>query len=133
MLRWKLMPQVCVVAGGIAQRPERNRELGASSRVVGHRVRTVQAPSQLRLKPPTRTRRTAAAPPPRPAAALPFVGHLAVVLDAGRVGAEDEAVLAVAVGVEDHPEAVGVVERRVAARVGHDDARRVAVVQTTPM
>ena len=65
----------------------------------------------------------------KPAAALPFVGDLAVVLDAGRVGAEHESVLPIAIGVEDHLEAVGVVHRRVAARVGDDDARRIRVVE----
>ena len=47
----------------------------------------------------------------QPAAALPFVGDLAVVLDTGGVGAEHEAVLPIAIGVDDHLEAVGVVER----------------------
>src|SRR5688500_19186053 len=63
-----------------------------------------------------------------PAAALALIGDLTVVLDAGRIGAEHEAVLTIAIGVDDHLEAVGVVERRVAARVGDDDARRIAVV-----
>ena len=90
-------------------------------------ARTVHAASQLMLKPDAGAAGLPLADA-QPAAALPFVGDLAVVLDAGRVGAEHEPVLAIAIGVDDHLEAVGVVHRRVAARVGDDDARRIAVV-----
>ena len=55
------------------------------------------------------------------AAALPLVGHLAVVLDARRVGAEHEAAQPVAIGIEDDLKAVGVVERGVAPCIRDDD------------
>ena len=62
------------------------------------------------------------------AVALPVAADLAVVLDAGRVGAEDEAVLAVVVRVQHQLEAVGLVQGRVAAALRHDDAARLEVV-----
>ena len=121
------MPHVCAVAGRIAQRAERNRELRGPA-VLGdlraHRPRRVPVDVEARAG--------AAGLPlaeAKPAAALPFVGDLAVVLDAGRVGAEHEPVLPIAIRVEDHLEAVGVVQRRVAARIGDDDARRIGVVE----
>ena len=70
----------------------------------------------------------AATPAPHTAAPLAFVGHLPVVLHASRVGAEDEAVLVVDEGIENDLDAVGIVQRRVAAAVGHDDGLRVADV-----
>src|SRR5688572_18762607 len=57
--------------------------------------------------------------PARAGAAL--VADLGIVLHAGRVGAEDESVLAVAVGVEDHSERIHLVQAGVTARVGGDD------------
>ena len=66
------------------------------------------------------------------AAALAFIGDLSVVLHTRGVGAEDEPVLDVLEGVEDHPEAVRVVERAVAPRVRDDDLRRIAVVAHDP-
>ena len=111
----------------IAQRAERNRELRRPSLLgdlAAHGPRAVPVDVETR----TGTGRLHLAEA-KPAAALPFVGHLTVVLDAGRVGAEHEPVLAIAVGVEDHLEAVGVVHRRVPSRIRHDDAARVRVVE----
>ena len=126
MLRWKLMPQVWLVARRIAQRAERNRELGGPA-LVGdlraHRPRAVPVDVEARARAARLHLAEAEA-----AAALPFVGHLAVVLDAGGIGAEHEAVLPIAIGVDDHLEAVGVVHRRVAPRIRDDDAGWIGVV-----
>jgi len=56
------------------------------------------------------------------------LNDLAVVFDAGGVGAEHEAVAPVLERVEDDLEAVRFVQRRVAAAVRDDDAVRLAVV-----
>ena len=95
------------------------------------RVLTCQAPSQLMLRPPPEPRccmllegRPLPPPPKRPVP-LPLVRHLPVVLHAGRVGAEDEPVEPVVVGVEDDLEAVGLGEVGVPPAVGGDDRRRV--------
>ena len=113
-------------AGREAQRLERNGELGAPANLGDAGSHLPGAvPVDVEAAPRPRGLLTSAG---QPAAALPFEGDLPVVLDAGGIGAEDEAVLAVAVGVEDDPEAVHVVERRVAARVRDDDGGRLAVV-----
>ena len=113
-------------ARGIPQRAERDRELGGPALIGGLRahlprrvpvdVESSAAAARLHLAAALTT------------AALAFVGDLGVVLDAGRIGAEHEPVLTIAIGVHDHLEAVGVVQRRIAARVRHDDAGRIAVV-----
>ena len=59
---------------------------------------------------------------------LPWLRTCASYWIAGGVGAEDEAVLLVLVGVEDDLERIHVAEARVAARVGRDDLRRIGVV-----
>ena len=72
-------------------------------------------------------------PAPVPAGRLvALVAHLRVVLDSRGVGAEHEPVLLVAEGVEDHLERVHLPQTRVAARVGRDDQRRIAVVTDDP-
>ena len=75
-------------------------------------VRTVQSASQFTLKP---------AATPAPLAGLSFGHHLAVVLDAERIGAEDERVLAVVERVEEDLNRVGVVEIGVAAALADDE------------
>lgn len=56
------------------------------------------------------------------AGARALVGNLAVVLEPGGVGPEDKAVLRVAIRVQDDLYAVGVLQRRVAPAVRHDDS-----------
>jgi hypothetical protein len=53
---------------------------------------------------------------------------LAVVLDARGVRAEHVAVLPIEEPVDEHTEAISVVERRVAAAIGGDDRERLGVV-----
>ena len=72
-------------------------------------VRTVQSASQFRLK-PSRSPWPAGLPP-----------DLAVVLDAERIGAEDERVLTVVERVEQDLNRIGVVEVGVATTLAHDD------------
>ena len=125
MLRWKLTPHVWS-APRIAQRAERNGELGAPAVLVdlrAHVPRRVPVEVEAAARAPT-----AGWPPPRPPPPWPSLVTWPSYSIAGRVGAEHEAVLPIAIGVEDHPEAVGVVEVGVAARVGDDDARGLAVV-----
>ena len=113
-----------------AQRPERDRELRRPAGAVDGRAHFPRrVPVQVEAGARARHLRLAR---PEAAAALALIRDLTVVLDAGRVRAEDEPVEAVAVRVEDHPEAVGVVERRVAPRVRHDDRVGLAVVAHHP-
>ena len=60
--------------------------------------------------------------------AAAFFGDLRVVLDAGRVRAEHEAVLPVEEAVNDDDKCVGVVETRIAPAVGDNNARRIIVM-----
>ena len=92
----------------VAQRAQRNPELGRPAGL-----------GDARLDFP-------AAVPARRGIAL--VADLRVVLDPGGVGAEDEAVLLIAVRVEDDLERIHLAETGVAARVGRHDLRRIAVV-----
>ena len=121
----------------IAEGPERNGDLGRPPDVghVGDHLPgavpvEVEAPAGAALLPAVAGAPAAAAA--EPAAALPLVGELPVVLDAGRVGAEDEPVLPVQVGVENDLEAVGLVQRRVAPAVRHDDRAGVRGVADNP-
>ena len=115
-----------LLAGWVPQGLERDRELGRPAHVGDARAdfpRAVPVQVEAAARAPHLHLRVA-----EPAPTLPLVGHLSVVLDAGGVGAEHEAVLPVAVRVEDEAERVGLVEGRIAARVGDDDARGFAVV-----
>ena len=97
-------------ANGKTQCTKRNRHLGAPAAV-----------EDLSLHPP-------GAIPVSVEAAFAIVGDLTVVLRPRGIGTEDEAGLAVAIGIEDDLEAVGLVEGCVAACVGNDNAIRLAVV-----
>ena len=120
MLRCMLRDHVCVSASGIAQGGEWNSELGppAESRDLG-----VHVPHAIPvLVEPTGGK--------GPAFSLP--GHLPVELDTHRVGAEDEPGELVSVGVEDDLKAVGLIQRRIAPAVGHDDLVGILVVADHP-
>ena len=117
----------------IAQRAERDRNLRRPADVGdagGHLPHAVPVHVQPAARPALlpAVARTPAPAAAEPAAALPLVGQLPVVLDPGRVGPEDETVQAVVVGVEDDPEAVGLGQIGVAPAVGRDDRRRVVRV-----
>ena len=113
--------------GGIPQRAERNGKLRLPPFLRDLRAhRPCAVPVD--VEPGAGAARLHAAKA-QPATALAFVGDLAVVLDAGGVGAEHEPVLAIAVGVDDHLEAVGVVQRRITPRVGDDDAVWIRIEQ----
>ncbi len=93
-------PGLRLLAVGKAQIAERDTELGAPAIVTtpgGDLPRAIPVEIE-----PAHRRATAAA--------LTFTGQLAVIFLAGRIGAEDEAVLSIQVGVEDHLEAVGLIQ-----------------------
>ena len=98
-------------------------------------VRTSHAPSQFRLKPPPDPDSWRPPPPPPPPAPapngllLPSAVTCPSVLESHGIGREDEAVLPVAIGIQDDAEAVGVVQWRIAARVGHGQTRGVSIPQ----
>ncbi|MCH7859682.1 MAG: hypothetical protein IID14_08295 [Candidatus Marinimicrobia bacterium] len=52
---------------------------------------------------------------------------MAIVFDAGGVGAKDKPVLTVPVGIENDLKGIGFVERSVTAAVGNDDAAGVLI------
>ena len=117
-------------AGRVAQRAERNRELGRPADV-GDLGRHLPDAVPVQVEPAPRAALLLAARPlheaaAEAAAALPLVGQLPVVLEPGRVRPEHEPVLLIPVGVEDDLEAVGLDQRRVAPRVRDDDRRGVA-------
>ena len=60
-------------------------------------------------------------------AALPFAGHLTVVLDSERIGAEDERVLSVVERIEEDLNRVGLGELGVAAALADDNPVRLGV------
>ena len=82
------------------------------------------------MLPPTRT--ATAAPAATHRESGPLVGDLRVVFHAGRVGAEDEPILLIQIGVQDDLEAVGVPQGRIAAAVCHDDGLRIPDVADHP-
>ena len=88
-------------------------------------VRTAQDASQFRLKPPPDP---ACAPPSTMLPPWPSLVTWPSYSSAVRVGAEHEPVLLIVERVEDHAEAVAVVQRRVAPRLRRDDRRRRPVV-----
>src|SRR5688572_9469191 len=63
------------------------------------------------------------------AVAVALLGHLAVVLDPGRIRAENKTVLPVAEAVEDDLEGVGRLEVGIAATARREDRARIFVVQ----
>ena len=65
-------------------------------------------------------------------AGLAKVADLCVVLDAGRVGAEDEPVLQIVERIEHHLKRVLLIQIRVASRIGRHNLRRIAIVQHHP-
>src|SRR5690606_4243560 len=89
-----------VAAGREADRAERDRELRRPPDVGNGRA---HFPRAVPVEVETGTRagllRLAAA---EAAAALPFIGHLAVVLETRRIGAEHEAVQPIPIRVKDH-------------------------------
>ena len=116
-------------AVAVAQRPQRDRELGGPA-VVADRGSDGPGSVPVQVEPaPGAGARPHLRPPAASASAAPGVADLAVVLEARRGGAEDEPVLQVVVGVEDDLEGVRVAEPRVPAGVGGDDAVGVAVVE----
>ena len=93
------------------------------------RARTVQSASQFVLNPCTCPRCDPALPDgPRYARRLALPHHLAVVLDAERIGAEDERVLPVVERVEEDLDRVGLVEFGVAAALADDNLVGLRVV-----
>ena len=120
MPRTRLRPQTWVppppyrsVANGI--------RISAYQPALSADVATVQVASQLRLNPPIDPDWARLCPRLEYAAALAFLGHLPVVLDARWRRGEDESVLAVVIGVEDDPEVVAVGEERIPDLFsGHD-------------
>ena len=110
-------------AAGIAQRAEGNRELRAPAELAAQRLHLPgRIPVEVVAAAGTRLLERAVG------CLLPLAGQLAVVLERVRVGGEDEPVLAVVISVEDHLEAVAVVEWRVAAALRDHDALRLAIV-----
>ena len=93
----------------VAQRAQRNPELGHPAR---GRDRGAHIPAAV----PT-------------VFLLSLIAHLRVVLHAGGVGPEDEAVLPVEEGIENHQERVRLVQLGVSPGIGRDDQRRIAIVQ----
>ena len=114
----------------IAERAEWNRDLGGPPDV-GHTRDHLPCAIPVEVEAATRTpllptvAGTSAAATAEPAAALPLVRHLAVVLDPGRVGPKDESVLPVEIGVEDNLKAVGLRHVGITTAVGNDDRGRV--------
>jgi hypothetical protein len=128
------------VGRGIAKRAEGNRELRAPPALEHFRF-NLPGPIPVDVEPSARTAglsaaagtATASTAAPTTAAAsstaaaspsLSLADHLSVVLDSRRAGPEDKPVLAIAEGVEDDEEAIGVGERRVTAAFGADDEFR---------
>ena len=128
------------LASRVAERAKRDRELGRPADL-GDLGTDLPGAVPVHVEPATGAALLLAAttgPKPtsaataHPAAAGPFIGDLPVVFHTGRVGAEDEPVLLVQVGVDDDLEAVGVRQGRVAAAVGHDDRLRILNVADHP-
>ena len=119
---FEIEPPRLYVAIGVAKRAKGDLELGAPAlgmHTCLHAPRAVP----VQIEPAAGS----ALLPRESAAPLAFVHDLGVVFEPGGVGAEHEPRLAVAIGVEDEAKAVGVVERRITPRVGHDDPGGVAV------
>ena len=99
-------------------------------------VATVQLPSQFLLKPPPdpdwKRCRVLKPPPWKRPAAPALVGDLPVVLDAGRGGAEDEAVLVVVVGVQHEHDVVALAHLVVPDALAVGDVVRLAVERPHP-
>ena len=121
----------------IAERAEWNGDLGGPPDV-GHtrgylpRAIPVEVEAAARTTLLPTVAGTSAAATAEPAAALPLIRHLAVVLDAGWVGPEDEAVLPVEVGVEENLETVGLRHVGITTAVGNDDRGRVLGIAHHP-
>ena len=105
------------------KRLERQSKLGAPA-VVADLGADVPIAIPVEIEPCARPRLL---PPPAAATRSSLVRDLAVVLDAGRIRSEHEAVALVAEGVEDDLKAVALVERRVATALRDDDAVRLRV------
>ena len=117
-----------VASGRVAQRLERYRDLGFPTALRdGALDAPIAVPVQVQRsnRPALRAARARRARGDR--ARLAFARHLAVVLDAERVGPEDERVLIVVEGVEHHDDGVGLREVGVAPALADDDLARFGV------
>ncbi len=117
--------------GPVAQRAERDAEFGVPALgVAGCGDRPAAVPVLVEAAPgtPLETALPGHAPAEEEPAAAALGGDLAVVLDPGGRGAEDEAVLLVVVGVEDHDHGIGIGDFVVADGLTRDDGVRLGVV-----
>ena len=114
----------------VAQGAERDGELGRPARIVHVRLHFPRAvPIDVHARPGAgRTPAASTGPSGRPASnRLTLVAHLRVVLNADRVRSEDEPVLLVVIGVENHLKRILARQRGIAPRVGRDKLRHVCV------